>query len=178
MSMFKVKLFINVEVTKIHHLGLLLRESIWWTATVPAFWIHQHILAEDACPTHSSQPITLRATRPYLGMKILYHETLDQIYMQMFRQNLPRTTLQYETLCLSSLLPFPQTAVHSCSSLTLSECLLYYFFLSHVFPQYITFTFPPILVSVFRWSELTRIFWGHMSNTICTQYHALPSKDD
>ena len=25
----------------------------------------------------------------------------------------------------------------------------------------------------FRWSELTRIFWGHMSNTFCKQYHAL-----
>lgn len=87
--MFKVKLFINVEVTKIHHLGLLLRESIWWTTTVPAFWIHQHILAEDACPTHSSQPITKNG-RPYLlGMKILYHETLDQIYMQMFQAKSP-----------------------------------------------------------------------------------------
>lgn len=59
------------------------------------------------------------------------------------RQNLPRTTLQYETLCLSSLLPFPQTAVHSCSSPTLSECLLYYYFfpLTCISPIY-CFQFP------------------------------------
>lgn len=78
MSMFKVKVFINVELTPIHHLCLLLRESIWWTATVAAFWIHQHILAENARPTHSSPPMTKDSRSYLLGMKILCHETLDQ----------------------------------------------------------------------------------------------------
>ena len=156
MSMFKVKVFINVELTTIHHLCFLLRESIWWTTTVAAFWIHQHILAEDARLTHISPPMTKDSRSYLLGMKILYHETLDQIYAHV--------SSKISLGLHRGMSPFARlfTAISTdCSALPQLSCSLwmpFLFFFCHMYFCNILLLHSLLFWYLFfRWSELMNI---------------------
>ena len=54
-----------------------------------------------------------------------------------------------------------------------SLLLLFFFPVTCISPIYYFHITSYFGTCFYRWSELTRIFWGHMSNTFCTQYHAL-----